>query len=106
MDDITAAIAGLTDRVIAFRVLIEKGLVAVPLLEIKGLGQHVASAKKGIADVRSAAADLGISTGLLTQELKDVHAQVEAARTDLRFEAETLGNSPTTSEDTKPPSSQ
>jgi predicted nucleic acid-binding Zn-ribbon protein len=63
------------------------------LLEIKGLGAHVAAAKRGIADVRTAAADLNNSTGALAMELRDVTAQVEAARKDLRFEAETLGNS-------------
>jgi hypothetical protein len=91
MDDFIDALDGLTDRVIAVRVLRQKGF-KMPL-EIKGLGQQVASAKKGIADVRAAAADLSVSTEALVSELKDVKTQVEAARSDLKFEAETLGNS-------------
>jgi hypothetical protein len=63
------------------------------LLEIKGLGQQVAGAKRAIADVRVAAGDLNRSTTALVTEMRDVTAQVEAARKDLRFEAETLGNS-------------
>jgi hypothetical protein len=94
VDDITAAIDGLTDRIIAYRVLLERGYIAVPLLEIKGLSQHIANAKKGISDVRNAAGNLSTETTALTLELQDVTKQVQTARDDLKFEADQLGNSP------------
>ncbi|MCK1585470.1 hypothetical protein IVB03_39440 [Bradyrhizobium sp. 168] len=91
MPTITDAISGLTERVIAYRIIREMGLM--PLIEIKGLGTAVASAKKGIADVRTAAAELNTEAGQLVAEIGDLTSQVKQHRADLRFEAETLGNS-------------
>lgn len=63
------------------------------LIEIKGLGAAITSARAGIKGVREAAANVQISADALTAELNDVHTQIEAARSDLKFEAQTLGNS-------------
>lgn len=68
------------------------------LLEIKGLGDAVAGAKKGISDLKASAGRLNASTGMLVAEINDLTAQVEQHRSDLHFEAETLGNSPPTSQ--------
>jgi hypothetical protein len=65
-----------------------------PLIEIKGLAANIATAKKGIAEVRGAAASFGASSSALVAELNEVTAQLEQHRADLRFEAETLGNGP------------
>jgi hypothetical protein len=70
----------------------------VRLIEIKGLGDAVAGAKKGIADLKAAAGGLNASTGKLVAELNDLTEQVEQHRSDLHFEAESLGNSPPKSE--------
>lgn len=63
-------------------------------IEIKGLAEHVRRAKQGIADVRHHSAALGESTTALTGTLQDIKKQVDAVHDDLKFEAETLGNSP------------
>ena len=63
------------------------------LVEIKGLGARVASVRSGIKAARDAAADVEGAASALAAELKDVHTQIEQARSDIRFEAETLGNS-------------
>jgi hypothetical protein len=63
------------------------------LIEIKGLGDAVAGAKKGISDLKVAAGSLNASTGMLVAEINDLKDQVEQHRADLKFEAETLGNS-------------
>lgn len=64
----------------------------MPLIEIKGLGAHVASAKKSIADLREAASGFHTESTALTGELTDLTEQIKQHRADLRFEAETLGN--------------
>lgn len=83
-----------TDEVIAFRVIhtFNRGMNMAPLIEIKGLAASIATAKKGIADVRGASASLNVSSAALVAELNDVTAQIESARSDLKFEAATLGN--------------
>jgi hypothetical protein len=63
------------------------------LLEIKGFANHVKVAKQGISDVRVAAAALNESATMFAAEAADVREQIEQARSDLRFEAESLGNS-------------
>lgn len=96
MDAITAAVSGLTDRIAEYRVVrkfIQEGFFEMPLIEIKGLAASIATAKKGIAEVRGAAASLGTETTGLVAELNEVTSQVKQHRADLRFEAETLGNS-------------
>lgn len=75
-----------------------EGADVARLIEIKGLGDAVAGAKKGISDLKAAAGDLNASTGKLVAEIKDLTEQVEQHRADLKFEAESLGNSPQTSE--------
>lgn len=64
------------------------------LIEIKGLGDAVAGAKKGISDLKAAAGGLNAETGMLVAEINDLTDQVKQHRADLKFEAETLGNSP------------
>ena len=75
------------------------------LIEIKGLGNIVAEAKKGIGELRTSAGALNTETTGLKAEIDDLTAQVKQHRADLRFEAETLGNSPPeeTSETPPPP---
>lgn len=68
--------------------------MAQRLIEIKGLASSIADAKRGIAEVRGASANLNVSSAALVAELNDVTAQLESARSDLKFEAATLGNSP------------
>lgn len=63
------------------------------LIEIKGLGADVASVKRGIGDLRSVAADLNREGAALKAEMADLTEQLREHRRDLRFEAETLGNS-------------
>lgn len=63
------------------------------LIEIKGLGADVASVKKGIGDLRSVAAELNAESAGLKSEMADLTEQIKEHRKDLRFEAETLGNS-------------
>lgn len=64
------------------------------LIEIKGLGADVASVKKGIGDLRVAAAELNTQSSGLKAEIGDLTDQIKQHRADLRFEAETLGNGP------------
>jgi hypothetical protein len=63
------------------------------LIEIKGLGADIASVKQGIGELRAAAAELNVEKSGLTAEIKDLTSQIKEHRADLRFEAETLGNS-------------
>lgn len=63
------------------------------LIEIKGLGADVASVKRGIGDLRAAAADLNREGSALKAEMTELTDQIKEHRKDLRFEAETLGNS-------------
>ena len=63
-----------------------------PLIEIKGLGAAVQSAKAGIAGVRSATAGLSSEAAALVAAIQDVRTQIAQAQSDLKFEAETLGN--------------
>jgi predicted nucleic acid-binding Zn-ribbon protein len=75
------------------------------LLEIKGLGADIAAVKKGIGELRAAATELNTEKSGLTAEIKDLTEQLKQHRADLRFEAETLGNSSgdTDTKETKPP---
>jgi septal ring factor EnvC (AmiA/AmiB activator) len=93
-NDITKAIAGLTDRLYNYRIayLLSREL-NMPLIEIKGLKDAVSGAKKGIASIRSAAAELNTESSQLQAEIKDLTTQIKQHRDDLRFEAETIKNS-------------
>lgn len=62
-------------------------------MEIKGLAQSVARVREKIAQVRSASTDVESSAGALLSSLEDTTKQIDALHADLKFEAETLGNS-------------
>lgn len=64
-----------------------------PLLEIKGLAGAVNDVRASLKSIRSSAAGLQASAAGLKAELDDVTKQIEQHRSDLKFEAETLGNS-------------
>lgn len=107
-DALTSDIEWLTRGVRAIRIGYQlrkaKELEMARLIEIKGLGNIVAEAKKGIGELRGAAAGLNTETTGLKAEIDDLTAQVKQHRADLRFEAETLGNSPPADEESvKPP---
>ncbi len=87
-------------ELMALNILRERERMAI---EIKGLGEAVKAARKGIADVRTESAGLGDDTRALLSTLKDVRAQVNAAHEDLKFEASTLGNSPPAGEEPAKP---
>ena len=63
-----------------------------PLIEIKGLGAAVATAKAGISTLRSETANLSVDAQQLVTAIQDVRTQIKQAHDDLKFEAETLGN--------------
>lgn len=67
------------------------------LLEIKGLSADVAGIKKGIVDLRAAASGLNTEKTALVSEIADLTDQIKQYRTDIRFEAEQLGNGGETS---------
>ena len=91
------AIAHATDKITTAKVLlntannIREGKMP-PLIEIKGLGAAVQSAKAGIASVRSETAGLSTDATALVAAIQDVRKQISQAQSDLKFEAETLGN--------------
>lgn len=64
-----------------------------PLIEIKGLAPAITTLRGSMKELRELAGDVQHSASMLAVELKDVGNQIEAARADLRFEAQTLGNS-------------
>lgn len=103
MDDFQQWLVARTELIATARIMKQRGLGIMPLIEIKGLGAAVAGAKKGISDLRSAAAGLNTETTALNLEIVDLTEQVKQHRKDLRFEAETLGNSPPPDEPEKPP---
>jgi hypothetical protein len=93
----TAEIERLTLGVRALRIvhqLIHRRDVSMArLIEIKGLGADIAAVKRGIGDLRAAAAELKTERNALVAEVVDLTEQIRDYRRDLRFEAETLGNS-------------
>lgn len=90
------AIDGAADRIVTARVLTQVATEIrqgrMPLIEIKGLGNIVADARKAIAGVRSETAGLNTDATALVLAVQDVRAQIKQAHADLKFEAETLGN--------------
>jgi hypothetical protein len=105
-DPLTTEIEWLTRGVRAIRISHEiRKRDMARLIEIKGLGNIVADAKRGIGDLRSAAGELNTETAGLKAEIDDLTDQVKQHRADLRFEAETMGNSPPpeTGSSEKPP---
>jgi len=63
------------------------------LIEIKGLGDTIAATTRAIGDVKARAASVNITAGMLGAELADLNEQLQQHRDDLRFHADTLGNS-------------
>lgn len=95
VDDITFELNGLTGRLIEYRRYLSnrrRNDEMAALIEIKGLGAAVASAKKGIAGVREATGGLSSEAAALVSAVNEVRAQIKQAHDDLKFEAETLGN--------------
>ena len=70
-------------------------------IEIKGLSAVVQRARKSISDVRAKAAGLDADTAALSQTIDEVRKHVNAVHDDLKFEAESLGNSPPDGEEAK-----
>ncbi len=64
------------------------------MIEIRGLSDTVLQARNAIKDVREQASGLRDDTKALAATLRDVRASVNKAHEDLKFEAQTLGNSP------------
>ena len=61
-------------------------------MEIKGLAVSFANAKKRISEARAATGKFDVTVGAFISSLDDVTTQVDAMHSDLKFEAETLGN--------------
>ena len=61
-------------------------------MEIKGLAVSFQNAKKRIAEARAATGKFDVTVGAFISSLDDVTTQVDAMHSDLKFEAETLGN--------------
>jgi hypothetical protein len=91
---ITAAVDGLTDRVIAYRVIRRMGMT----LEIKGLKANMLKVGKRIESINALAAGFDEQGAALEQGLKDITAQVAGHAEDLNFAATVLGNSTVPSE--------
>ena len=62
-------------------------------LEIKGLSGAALDAKKVIGELRGEMGGLYTDVTALTADVRDVRAQVKNVHDDLKFEAQTLGNS-------------
>jgi hypothetical protein len=70
------------------------GPMASRLIDIKGLNtKSIADVGAKMAGIRDLVAKVSDSGNRLHAELTDVHEQLEQARTDLKFHAESMGNS-------------
>jgi hypothetical protein len=70
------------------------GPMASRLIDIKGLNtKAIAEVGAKMAGIRDLVAKVSDSGNRLHAELIDVHEQLEQARTDLKFHAESMGNS-------------
>ncbi len=65
----------------------------MPLIEVKGLGNAVADIKKMMAEAKAEAAGLSTDGAQLVTAIKDIRAEINQHFSDLKFEAEQLGNS-------------
>ena len=121
--DITHEVAELTDRVIAERVRVNKGMIVMPEneqqgtaiinapsrqavqvlppIQIRGLAADVMTVKRGFAEIREVVRDVNSVSLALKQDLHDVKQQLQGHREDIRFEAESLGNNGENSSDGK-----
>ena len=76
----------------------QKILPMVPIrrtdVEIKGLAERFAAAKRQISAARDATGKFDETVGAFVSSLNDVTDQVSKMHDDLKFESETLGNSP------------
>lgn len=61
-------------------------------LKIKGLSDVVKRAREGIASVRLAASGIDESATSFVESAKALQQQIDAAKSDLEFEATSLGN--------------
>jgi hypothetical protein len=75
------------------------GPMASRLIDIKGLNtKAISDVGAKMAGIRDLVAKVHDSGNRLHAELTDVHEQLEQARTDLKFHAESMGNSGSTGE--------
>lgn len=64
------------------------------MVEIRGLKEALSRARSAISGARSSVSGLEASAIGLQQDADDITRQLEAHRSDLQFEAQSLGNSP------------
>lgn len=64
------------------------------MVEIKGLGSLVQDMKRTIAAAREESSGMRDDTRAFIATVQEVRKQINQHHEDLRFEAETLGNSP------------
>lgn len=60
---------------------------------IKGLGERVQEARKAISGARAASADLSQAAAAFTRDANALADEIKKHHDDLKFEAQTLGNS-------------
>lgn len=63
-------------------------------IEIKGLSQNVTAARNAMAQARAAITDMQTSVSGLIAVAADIKSQCDKAKSDLMFDAQSLGNSP------------
>jgi hypothetical protein len=92
LDDVTSALAGLTDRLVVYRAarIIDRG-IRMPL-EIKGLKANMLKVAQRIERLNAKAVAFDDLGGNLEQGLDDITAQVKAHGEDMAFAATVLGN--------------
>ena len=100
-DEFIKALEGLTDRVIAVRVLYERGLIVMPL-EIKGLKTNMLKVAQRIERLNAKAVAFDEIGAGVEQGLDDITAQVKGHGEDMTFAATILGNSTSKSDQEKP----
>lgn len=105
MGDITRAIDGAADRIIAYRFvrLIETGGILMPL-EIKGLKGKALKARANIDALNAAYDKFNEDASAHAADVEGLTSQVTSMQDDLQFAVTTLGNSTSESEklDDKP----
>jgi hypothetical protein len=99
MDDITRAIEGATDRIIAYRLirLIEKRGILMPL-EIKGLKGKALKARANIDALNAAYDKFNEAAPAHAADVEGLTSQVSGMQDDLQFAVNVLGNSTSESE--------
>jgi NTP pyrophosphatase (non-canonical NTP hydrolase) len=94
MDDITRAIDGAADRIIAYRFvrLIETGGILMPL-ELKGLKSNMRKLQSTVEELNSIAIAANEKGSILKSHLGDIREQIGDHVDDIEFTANMLGNS-------------